>query len=146
MSISVTRTPSAANMLAYSQPITPAPITASVRGSSSSCMTSSLEKIQVSIQGRAPVADRIGADGQHDRGGTYTSLQAAQFIFEVENVRFDKARSRRGQFDAVAQELMAQYVDLVTHNRIDPDQQVLKSDLFLDPVRIAVDRVFAIAR
>ena len=34
LSISVTRTPSAANMLAYSHPTTPAPTTARVRGGS----------------------------------------------------------------------------------------------------------------
>src|SRR5215469_11232100 len=41
---------------------------------------------------------------------------------------------------------MAQHVDLVAHNRIDADQQILKGDSFLDPVGIAVNSMFAIAR
>ena len=41
---------------------------------------------------------------------------------------------------------MAQDVDLVAHNRIDAYQQILEGDFFLDPVRIAVDGVLAIAR
>ena len=79
-------------------------------------------------------------------GGGDPSLQAAHFIFEMERVRIDKARARGCQLDAVALELMPQYVDLVTHDRIDADQQILKRDFFLDPVRIAVNGVFAITR
>src|SRR6266481_9990124 len=45
MSMSVTRTPSAAKMLAYSRPITPAPITASDRGTCSMFNRSSLVKM-----------------------------------------------------------------------------------------------------
>ena len=132
-------------MLAYSQPITPAPITASVRGSSSSCIMSSLEKMQIAVSGvrlsRAawvPTASTILA-------AEIRSLHAARFIFEMEHVRIDEARARGGQLDAVAQKLMAQDVDLVAHDRIDAHQQVLEGDFFLDLVRIAVDRVFAIA-
>ena len=146
MSISVTRTPSAANMLAYSHPITPAPITASVRGSSSSCIMSSLEKMQVSIERRPLVARRMGPNRQHNRCGGNSSLHSARFIFEVEHVRIDKARARRGQLNTVAQKLMPQHVDLMAHNRIDPDQQILERDFFLDPVRIAIHRVLAITR
>ena len=50
LSISVTRTPSAAKMLAYSQPITPAPTTVSVRGSFSSRRMSSLVKIALAVE------------------------------------------------------------------------------------------------
>ena len=78
--------------------------------------------------------------------GGDASLKTAHFVFELQHVRIDKARARGGQLDAVALELMAQYVDLVTHDRIDADQQILKGDFFLDPVRIAVNRVLAIAR
>src|SRR5215469_10609647 len=41
---------------------------------------------------------------------------------------------------------MTQHVDLMAHNRIDADQQILKRDSFLDPVGIAVNSMFAIAR
>ena len=44
-STSVTRTPSAAKVQAYSRPIAPAPTTVSVRGSSGRFSTSSLTKI-----------------------------------------------------------------------------------------------------
>ena len=97
------------------------------------------------IERGALVARRMGADGQHDIGGADASLHAAQFVIELQHVLIDEARARSRQLDAVAQKLMAQYVDLVTHDRIDAHQQVLESDFFLDPVRIAVDCVFAIA-
>src|SRR5271154_6434090 len=41
---------------------------------------------------------------------------------------------------------MPQYVNFVAHDRIDAHQQILERDFFLDPVRIAVNGVLAIAR
>ena len=98
------------------------------------------------IQRSPRIARRLGADRQHDGGRSDPSLQPAHFVFEKERVRIDKARGRGRQLDAVAQKLVAQYVDLVTHHRIDTDQQILKRYFFLDPVRFAVNGVFAIAR
>ena len=86
--------------------MTPAPITASVRGSSSSCTTSSLEKMQVPSNGVARVTRRLSPDRQHDGGRSDPSLQPAHFVFEKERVRVDKARGRCRQIDAVAQKLV----------------------------------------
>jgi hypothetical protein len=47
-------------------------------------------------------------------------------------------------FDPVARQLIAAYVDLIAHYRIHPEQQVLKRDLVLDLVGLAVNRMFAV--
>src|SRR5271156_2136745 len=103
-------------------------------------------KDAVAVERGALVAGRVSAHGEHDSRGGNLSLQAARFVFEVKDVRIDEAGARGHQLDAVAQELMAQDVDLVAHDRIDADQQILERDFFLDPVRIAVDCVLTIAR
>src|SRR5580704_14107511 len=68
------------------------------------------------------------------------------FIVKKKDVRFEKARARIDQFDAVAQELMTQHIDFVTHHRIHPNEKVLQGNLFLHTVGIAIDGVLAIAR
>jgi len=87
----------------------------------------------------------MSADGQHDgRGGDF-SLQTARFVFEVKDMGIDEARACGHEINTVAQELVAQDVYFVTHDRIDPHQQILEGDFFLDAIRIAVDGVLAIA-
>ncbi len=64
----VTATPRAANIEAYSMPITPAPTTARVRGRCSSRTMSSVVRIDLAVRRHAGRGRRVGADRDHDVG------------------------------------------------------------------------------
>jgi hypothetical protein len=132
-------------MLAYSQPITPAPITVSVRGNSSNASMSSLAKTHRPSNGMG-IASCLAA-GRYEYGlSGNCALALSVGKSEAHGVRIDKGTQGHLQFDAIAQELMSHHVDLVGYHRIHAGQQIFHSDLLLDRVRNAVDQMFAITR
>src|SRR6266481_577372 len=90
LSISVTRTPRAANMLAYSQPITPAPTTANVLGKRSRHRISSLVKIRGSVERGSRIAGGLRSGGADDLPRLDRARVAADDIIQTNTVRSDK--------------------------------------------------------
>ena len=149
LSISVTRTPSAANMLAYSRPMTPAPTTVSVRGSCVQPQNVVAAADALPIEGDVRVARGFGAGGDHDLAGGDVTHRARAVLVDVgqaDGVRIDERRLGGEHLDLVAHQLVARDVDLVAHDVIGAEQQILHGDVLLDRVRRAVQTAQPIAR
>ena len=112
-SISVTRVPSAANIEAYSQPITPAPITVSVRGMRSSLRIPSLVKIAQSSMIHVLGPGRVCAGGDHDVRGAQVLRAGAVRHRQCQRMRVDEAGGGAYQIHAAAVHLRLDHVHLV---------------------------------
>ena len=97
------------------------------------------------VQRHPGIAHRFGSHRQqHLVGGDLPHARAVAEI-EPQSMRVLKRSLRMRQLDVVALQLMAHHVDFMADHRVDPKEQVLQGDFFLDLVGLAVDRVFAIA-
>ena len=136
-STTVTLVPSAANMDAYSIPITPAPATTIERGTFSRWTIPS-ESITVrssnsTLSGRAGP----GAGGDHDlvRAGL---AAAARAVVDLHRVRVGEAAGAGQHRDPVAGQLAAHHVHLAADHVAGAGGQVGDGDLVLDPVALPV--------
>ena len=137
-STTVTRVPSAANIEAYSIPITPAPTTTSDPGTRCSFSTAS-ESITWSSSnstsggraGRVPVAITMFA-------AVTVSLSPRASPRDDDGVLVLEAGGAAEDVDVVAQQLVADHLDLPADHVRGAGQQVGDGDLGLDPVAGAV--------
>ena len=137
-STTVTLVPRAANMDAYSMPITPAPTTTIERGTLSRLMMPSESMIVLLVEGHAGRPGRLGAGGDDDLvRGDLAGPAAA--VVDLDGVRPDEVARCPDDRDAVAGELAADDVVLPADHVPGPGGQVGDGDLVLDPVRLAVD-------
>ena len=101
-------------MVAYSRPITPAPMTASVRGSFSRERMSSLVKMRWPSNGICSWRGRLGADRDHDLAPRVTSRPPPPIMQARCSVCGSLKDAARGNdLDPVALQLVAGDVDLV---------------------------------
>ena len=136
-STTVIFTPSAANIDAYSIPITPAPTTTPEAGISSSLSRPSESRIVRSSN--ATAGGRAGRvpDGDDDPLGGDGSLGARR---DRDGVRVDEARAPGNDLDVVAQQLVPHDVDLALDHLLGANAQILHRDHFLHAVAVAVRR------
>ena len=111
-------------MLAYSQPITPAPTTASVRGSRSSWRMSSLVKICLPSNGMCG-SRVVSVPAAMTILRALTSREAPP-VSELRRIRVGTGKRSRcdQQLDVVANQLMADDVDLVLDHLVGAEDQV----------------------
>ena len=136
-STTVTLVPSAANIDAYSIPITPAPATTIDRGTrsrwripSESMIVRSSNATLAGLAGLVPVAITIvlGAD----------LARPAVAVIDLDGVRAGEARGPGEDRDPVAGQLAAHHVVLPADHVLGPGGQVGDGDLVLDPVALPV--------
>ena len=145
-SISVTRTPSAAKMHAYSSPMTPAPTTTSERGSSLDVQQVVAGEDVLAVARRKRIVHRRRPDRDDDHRGADLLDHALRARARRPQAMRIRERGLRGEdVDAVAHQLMAGDVDLVADHVIDAEQQVAHRDVLLDRVRGAVNPALAVA-
>ena len=148
LSMRVTRTPRAANMHAYSRPMTPHPTTARVLGSSSISRMSSLTKIERPSKGMCgsrmvvvPTARTIFSARHSWRSPLLPEvLEAAGVWGSTKEAWADQ------DLDVVPLELVPGHVHLVADDLLHAGQQVVHGDLPLHGVGGAVDAALAVAR
>ena len=138
-STTVTLVPSAANIEAYSMPMTPAPTTTIVRGTSAMCRMPSesttrfsSKSIDAGRAGRVPTAidDLVGGD---------PAVHVGLVVAHGQRVVVDEAPGAVQQLDPVAVELAADDLGLAADDVRRTGQQVLDGDVLLDPVVLAVE-------
>ena len=137
--------PSAAKMLAYSQPITPAPTTARVRGKPIEIEDVVAGEDAFAVERDVRSAGVFRPGGDDDFARLDRARTGAVDIVEADRVGRGKGRLGRKQFDIVAHQLMAGHVDLVLDHPVGAKQQVLHRDVLLDSVGGAVEFPRAIA-
>ena len=136
MSSNVTSIASAANMVAYSIPITPAPTTASERGQAR-------ELQNVVAREHALVVDGDAGRNPGRRAGGDDDERPVQLLRAVRPVDDDvvrplEARRARHQHDVIALELRAHDLALAPHDHVRAHEQFLGGDL-PDVERVAVE-------
>ena len=137
-STTVTRVPSAANIEAYSIPITPAPTTTSDPGTRCSFSTASESITWSSSNSTSDGPGRAGPGGDHDVGRGDRRRVAAGLAAHDHGVLVLEPGGAAEDVDVVAQQLVADHLDLPADHVRGPGQQVGDGDLGLDPVAGAV--------
>ena len=135
----MTLVPSAANIDAYSMPMTPAPTTTidvgmnfRSRMPSESSTRSSSNSTPVGRSGLVPRGDDEVAATHRDAFGTVG-------VLDMDGVLVDESGVADVQLDAVAHQLRAHHVDLLADDVLGARQQVSRGDLLLDAVAGAVE-------
>src|SRR5215469_8734809 len=122
LSISVTRTPRAAKMLAYSQPITPAPTTANVL-----------------VKRNMRIASRFRPDGNDNVARGDGARRPPVDMIKTNGIGSNKGSFRGDELDIVAPQLMAHDVDFMLDHPVGADQEILDRNMLLDGVGDAVE-------
>ena len=135
--MSVTRTPSTANMQAYSTPTTPPPTTTRERGRASRPRIWSLLTMVLPLTGTLPETAGLAPTAMMmllglERGVGLRALHAHL-------VGIDEAGDSVHHVDAVARELRFGHVDFGLDHRLHAEGKIRHGDLFLHPVVDAVD-------
>ena len=137
-STTVTLVPSAANMEAYSMPITPAPATTIERGTCSRWMMPS-ESMMV-FSSKATLAGRAGLVPDGDDDVVRADLPGpAAAVVDLDLVRPGEPGGAGDDRDAVAGQLAAHHVTFLGDHARGSGGQVRDRDLVLDPVGLPVD-------
>lgn len=145
LSMTVTRTPSVANMLAYSRPITPAPTIVMVRGTLSRVQHVVAQEYTFTVERDMRHGRGSRSSGDHDGGRRYLAMRRPVQGGKSQSMGVDERRLRGDQLDAVAHQLVAHNVDLMSHDVLGPEQQVLHADVLLDRVRLSVQFALAVS-
>jgi hypothetical protein len=134
-STTVTRVPSAANIDAYSMPMTPAPTTTMVSGTRSSARIPSESTTRSSSN--STWAGRLGTGRDDDlRRPDHAAFAAA---VDLHRVRVDKSRRTNEQIHVIAEQLRPHDLDLPADHVLRARQEVLDGNLLLHPVRLTVE-------
>ena len=142
-STTVTLVPSAANIEAYSMPITPAPTTTIVVGQRLQVEDAVGVEHAVVVELDAGRAGRLGAGGDHDVFTADRCALAAGGFLDQHGVRVDEAAVALDEVDAVAHELRPDDVLLLADHVAGAREQVGGGDLLLDAVARAVQLALA---
>jgi hypothetical protein len=134
--------PSAANIDAYSIPMTPADHHHR-RGDDLQVEDAVGVQYAILVELHAGGAGRLGAGGDDDVAAAHFDAFGAVGILDVDGVLVDESGVADVQLDAVAHQLRAHQVDLLADDVLGARQQVGRGDLLLDAVAGAVELALA---
>ncbi len=141
-SIKVTATSSAEKIVAYSMPMTPAPMTARLRGTHGCSITVSPVDDDLVVEGDVVRAEGQRADGD-DEALAFDDQLALVRLGHLNVMGIDEAREAAHGAHAVALELMLQHVDFMLQGHAQPIAEILAGNMLLNAIGAPIKAALA---